>query len=141
MKPSQLTNPMQPALEAEVTGITEPQLLRYFETLNAGEFLATANLFAAEGVMHPPFESAIVGPEAIAAYLEQEAKGIQAQPTEQKVEVLGETEKQVEIRGKVQTSVFKVNVAWLFILDNQEQIVSVTIKLLASPQELLKLRR
>jgi hypothetical protein len=141
MKPSQLTNPMQPALEAEVTGITEPQLLRYFETLNAGEFLATANLFAAEGVMHPPFESAIVGPEAIAAYLEQEAKGIQAQPTEQKVEVLGETEKQVEIRGKVKTSVFKVNVAWLFILDNQEQIVSVTIKLLASPQELLKLRR
>lgn len=132
---------MQPALEAEVTGITEPQLLRYFETLNAGEFLATANLFAAEGVMHPPFESAIVGPEAIAAYLEQEAKGIQAQPTEQKVEVLGETEKQVEIRGKVKTSVFKVNVAWLFILDNQEQIVSVTIKLLASPQELLKLRR
>ena len=36
---------------------------------------------------------------------------------------------------------FGVNVSWLFILNSQQQIVSTTVKLLASPQELLNLRR
>ena len=52
-----------------IEGITEPTVLRYFETLNAGDFENTAALFAADGAIHPPFESGIVGPEAIAAYL------------------------------------------------------------------------
>lgn len=57
--------------ELTIEGITEPTILCYFQSLNAGEFDATANLFANDGVMHPPFESGIVGPEAIASYLKK----------------------------------------------------------------------
>lgn len=124
-----------------IEGITEPAILRYFETLNAGAFTETAALFALEGVMHPPFESAMVGPGAIATYLEQEAKGIRLHPKEGVVQLLEESRKQVQVSGKVQTSMMIVNVAWTFVLNHQEQLVSATIKLLASPQELLKMRK
>jgi hypothetical protein len=40
----------------------------------------------------------------------------------------------------VQTSAFGINVAWLFLLNSHQKILSVTVKLLASPQELLNLR-
>ena len=58
-----------------IEGITEPTILRYFETLNAGDFEAGAALFAPDGVMYPPFESGITGSGAIANYLQQEAQG------------------------------------------------------------------
>lgn len=35
-------------------GITQPTILGYFATLNAGEFDTTADLFADDGVMYPP---------------------------------------------------------------------------------------
>lgn len=41
----------------------------------------------------------------------------------------------------MKTPLFWVNVAWLFILNpQQKKIMAVTVKLLASPQELLNLR-
>ncbi|MBD2347172.1 ketosteroid isomerase family protein [Anabaena subtropica] len=123
-----------------IVGITEPTILKYFATLNAGEFTATAALFAADGVMYPPFESGIVGPDAIAAYLEEEAQGIKADPREGLLETSEDGQIQVQVSGKAQTSWCGVNVLWLFTLNPEKQITYTQIKLLASPQELLALR-
>ena len=124
-----------------IEGITEPVVLRYFETMNAGDYKATAALFADTGAMHPPFEQPIQGREAIATYLEAEAKGMQLFPTKGIVETQKEDQTQIQVTGKVQTPWFGVNVAWIFVLSPEREILTTRIKLLASPQELLSLRR
>ena len=90
--------------------------------------------------MHPPFESDIVGSDAIAAYLQQEAPGVKADPHQGIIENLENNQIQVQVTGKAQTSWCGVNVMWLFILNEQRQIAYTRVKLLASPQELLALR-
>lgn len=127
--------------ELTIEGITEPTILCYFQSLNAGDFDATANLFANDGVMHPPFESGIVGPEAIANYLKKEAVDIKVYPREGISETLEEGVIQFQVTGKAQTSWCGVNVLWQFVLNQQGEILYTKIKLLASPQELLKMRR
>jgi len=129
------------APDLTIEGLAEPVLLRYFETLNAGEFQETASLFAETGVMHPPFEEPITGPNAIATYLEAEAKGLKAFPRQGIAEPLEGGETQVQVSGKVETRWFGVNVSWLFILSPERDILFAKVKLLASPQELLNLRR
>jgi len=124
-----------------IEGITEPTVLRYFETLNAGEFEGTSALFAADGAMHPPFESAVVGPQNIVAYLQQEAPGMKLEPRQGIAQQLENEQIQVQVSGKVQTSWCGVNVSWIFILSQEREIIAATIKLLASPQELLSLQR
>ncbi len=124
-----------------IEGINEPTILSYFETLNAGDFVATAALFAPDGVMYAPFESGIVGFDAIATYLQQEATGLKAEPREGITEIQADELTKVQVSGKVQMPLFGVNVSWLFLLNPQQQITSATVKLLASPQELLSLRR
>lgn len=124
-----------------IEGIVEPTILQYFERFNTGEFESVSQLFAPEGVMNAPFEQPIIGPEAIAAYLHQEATGMTLLPRQGVAEAIEDESTQVQVAGKVQTPWFGVNVAWLFILNAQQKIVSATIKLLASPQELLNLRR
>ncbi|MEH1885896.1 MULTISPECIES: ketosteroid isomerase family protein [unclassified Nostoc] len=141
MTSAEFISPAQLKEEFQIEGITETSVLRYFETLNAGEFEATAALFAVEGVMHPPFESDIVGTDAIAAYLKKEGKNVKAYPNTGIAETLETSEIQVQVTGKAQTSWCSVNVLWLFILNQQRQILYTRIKLLASPQELLSLRR
>ncbi|MBD2432841.1 MULTISPECIES: nuclear transport factor 2 family protein [Fischerella] len=127
--------------ELTIEGITEPTILCYFQSLNAGDFDATANLFADDGVMHPPFESGIVGPEAIANYLKKEAVDIKVYPREGISETLEEGVIQFQVTGKAQTSWCGVNVLWQFVLNQQREILYTKIKLLASPQELLKMRK
>ncbi|QLE54670.1 ketosteroid isomerase family protein [Nostoc sp. TCL26-01] len=129
------------SLSSTDLSVTEPTILQYFATLNAGDFLATAGLFAAEGVMYPPLESGIVGRDAIATYLQQEAQDIKAEPHQSLTENLENGQVQVQVTGKVQTSWCGVNVLWLFTLNQEQQILDAQIKLLASPQELLALRR
>jgi hypothetical protein len=124
-----------------IEGITEPVVLRYFETMNAGNYQATAALFADTGAMLPPFEKPIEGKEAIATYLEAEAKGMQLSPSKGIAETLQDDQIQIQVSGKVQTPWFGVNVAWIFVLNPQQEILNARIKLLASPQELLSLRR
>ena len=136
-----MTSAEQLKEEFQIEGITETSVLRYFETLNAGEFEATAALFGVDGVMRPPFESDIVGTDAIAAYLKQESQNIKAYPNTGIAETLENATIQVQVTGKAQTSWCSVNVLWLFILNQQRQISYTKIKLLASPQELLSLRR
>ncbi|WP_333256150.1 nuclear transport factor 2 family protein [Microcoleus sp. S13_C5] len=117
-----------------------PGVLHYFETLNAGDFEATANLFADDGVLHAPFEDPIIGRSAIATYLKKEARGMQLEPQKGVSQILEDGKVEVQVSGRVQTSAFGVNVAWLFLLNSDQKILSVTVKLLASPQELLNLR-
>jgi hypothetical protein len=124
----------------KIAGITKPTVLRYFETLNAGDFDATANLFAEDGVLHAPFEEPIIGSSSIATYLKTEARGMQLEPQQGVSEILEDGNVEVQVSGRVQTSAFGINVAWLFLLNSDQKILSVTVKLLASPQELLNLR-
>lgn len=141
IEPLSSTPAASSAVSLSIEGISEPVIDHYFETMNAANYPATAALFAADGVMHPPFEAAIVGQEAIVAYLETEAQGMQLEPRQGIAHTLESGETQVKVAGKVQTPLFGVNVNWLFVLNPQAQIVSVGIKLLASPQELLNLQR
>lgn len=124
----------------EISGVTEPTILNYFTTLNAGEFTQTAALFAEDGLMYPPFESAIIGQDAIATYLDKEAQDIKAYPQQGISENLPDDHTQIQVTGKAETSWCGVNVLWLFILNRNKQIIEAKIKLLASPQDLLCLR-
>lgn len=139
--------PTQPSIDTIDTekliieGITEPTILHYFETMNAGEFDATAALFTADGTLKAPFESPFVGQDAIAAYLHQEAQSMKLEPREGIVEILENEHTQVQVSGTVQTSWCGVNVSWLFVLNQQHEIAAATVKLLASPQELLNMQR
>jgi Nuclear transport factor 2 (NTF2) domain len=123
-----------------ITEITELTILNYFTTLNAGDFTTTAALFAQDGVMYPPLESAVVGSDAIATYLYQEAQDIKAEPHQEVKENLDHNHIQIQVTGKAHTSWCSVNVLWLFILNPQREIIEAKIKLLASPQDLLALR-
>lgn len=120
--------------------ITEPTILRYFSTLNAGDFTATAKLFAERGVMYPPIDSAVIGLEEIATYLQKEAQDIKAEPQQIESENLADNHIQIKITGKAHTSWCAVNVMWLFILNPKREILEAKIKLLASPQDLVALR-
>ncbi|MDX2099263.1 MAG: hypothetical protein SFW36_15905, partial [Leptolyngbyaceae cyanobacterium bins.59] len=83
----------------------------------------------------------IIGQEAIVAYLEEEATGMALNPREGRVTSLSEGYLEVQVGGQVQTSWFGINVAWMFILNPHRQIERAGIKLLASPEELLNIRR
>lgn len=142
-----MTNQAQSASipSAPVASLSEPAIRAYFETFNAGDFQATANLFAAEGQLLPPFESAIVGHDAILAYLEAEAPGMTLLPQEEAPSFPSAADDMsadcINIVGKVQTTLFTVNVGWQFSLNSESEILSVKIKLLASLQDLLHLKR
>lgn len=125
----------------KIEGISEPTIQLYFEALNAGDYEKTTSLFAENGVMHPPFESGIVGRDAILNYLHKEAIDIKAYPREGASENLEENLTQIQVAGKVETPWFGINVSWLFLFNENYQILDMKIKLLASPEELLSLRR
>jgi hypothetical protein len=122
------------------TSTSKAIVSRYFDLLNAGDFQAVAALFADDGVLNPPFDSPVVGREAIVQYLETEAKGLQVFPTQYRRERLEDGLEEYHVGGKVQTSLFGVNVGWKFVLNSAADILSVKVKLLASLEELLKLK-
>lgn len=123
-----------------IQGIQEPIIVSYFQTINQQKFEQTAALFAPQGKLLAPFTKEIVGRIAIATYLAQEAKGMELLPQEGILELLAEDVQTIRVVGKVKTSLFSVSVAWNFVLSNQQEIIKVQIKLLASPQELLSLK-
>ena len=111
-------------------------ILVYFTTINAEEFQTTAELFAQEGILYPPFESAVVGRKAIETYLAREAKGLKLSPDT--ITCIEKTEATLyRIIGQVRTPLFSVNVAWEFQLNSQLEILLVKIELLAKLEELL----
>ena len=116
----------------------------YFRSFNENQFEKTASLFAEEGSLVPPFDSPVVGQQAIIAYLEKEARNITAYPEHWDFEIKNGY-RQINVTGKVNAVVFKVNVAWYFTLGadskkDEPKIERVRVKLLASPKELLGLR-
>ncbi|MCM1984336.1 ketosteroid isomerase family protein [Lyngbya confervoides] len=112
---------------------------QYFSTLNQGAFAQTAALFAQDGVLYPPFEEGVQGPEAIAAYLSQEAQGIQIEPLE--IDPIPDCPYAFQVKGRVKLSWCQVKAAWKFVLSPDSAIASVQIKLLASLQDLLQFRQ
>jgi hypothetical protein len=125
-----------------VVGITNATILNYFEAFSAGDYEATSQQFAIDATLHPPFESPIVGRDAIEHYLKAEAKGITAQPQQETIgQILEDGCTEIQVTGRVKTPWFGVGVSWLFTLNDRQEIVFLKLKLIASPQELLKLRR
>lgn len=134
--------------ELQIAGIEHPTIICYFDWLNQEAYDQAVTLFTEDGILYAPFESGIQGRSAIADYLKTEAKGMQLQPregVEQSIDNESEDEPdgtyQILVTGKVQTSVFGVNVQWTFTLTPDDQLAAVRVKLLASPKELLNLRR
>jgi Nuclear transport factor 2 (NTF2) domain len=113
---------------------------RYFSTLNQAAFEETAALFAEAGALYPPFDQPVIGPIAIANYLDAEAQGMQVEPLQTRFSRSVDQLIQAEVTGRVQTALFSVNVAWTFVLNSEAQIEFVRVNLLASLQELLHLR-
>ncbi|MEL7085759.1 MAG: ketosteroid isomerase family protein [Cyanobacteria bacterium J06597_1] len=129
-----------PALESLDSESMETFVRQYFERFNQGEFQEVANLFSTNGTLYPPFESPVVGQEAISTYLHKEADGMKAEPASIEACPLEDGTWQVDAIGKVTALVFQVNVAWSFIVTAQCELASVKVDLKASLQELLKIR-
>ena len=135
LRSEELRPPVELNLEEIAAVVT-----RYFALFNLGEFEQVADLFAAEGSLYPFFESPVVGKVAIANYLSEEADGMKAKLSNSEAFTLEDGSHEINVRGKVTTLVFTVNVAWRFTLTPQNQIQSVRVDLLASLEELLKFR-
>ena len=111
----------------------------YFRTLNQGQLDLAAALFSEKGQLIPPFDSPVVGRQAIADYLKQEATDMNFYPTSETTQVLVDGRLEVKVKGKVSTSAFSVKVVWNFIITDVK-IDLVMVNLLASLQELINIR-
>lgn len=118
-----------------------PVIGRYFEGFNSENYDSVASLFDSEGILRPPFEEGILGPEAIKNYLADEAKGMRATPLEAEVVVQENGQRRVTVKGRVKALVFVVNVQWTFVLSQSDTILDAHIKLLASLQELMHINQ
>lgn len=131
--------------KVKIEGIDEPAVLSYVEAMNADNFDAAVALFTPDGALQPPFQKPIVGHEAIARYMREEAQGLNMMPQQGISEVQADGSKQLKVTGVVQTPWFGVNVgmniAWRFLINPQGKIFFVAIDMLASPEELLNLRQ
>jgi hypothetical protein len=114
---------------------------QYFETFNAEDFELTASLFAEDGVLHPPFDGAVVGREAIASYFNLEARGMKLNPFHCSSITFKDSRTEYTVVGQVHTPLFRVNICWLFKVNYRLEIVCVKVKLLASLIELLDLKK
>ncbi len=112
--------------------------------MNADDFKSAVELFTTDGALQPPFQKPIVGREAIAKYMREEAQGLNMMPQQGICEKTPDGSKQVKVTGVVQTPWFGVNVgmniSWRFLINPEDKIFFVAIDMLASPQELLNLR-
>jgi hypothetical protein len=128
-----------------IEGVDNYTVLSYIDNMNAFDFNSSSALFAEEGALQPPFQRPIVGPAAILNYMREECVGLKMLPERGVVESIEDGYTQIKVTGKVQTPWFGANVgmniAWRFLLDPQGKIFFVAIDLLASPKELLNLRR
>jgi hypothetical protein len=124
-----------------ISGINHGLVEQYFQTLNTQDFNATAGLFAEDGELHPPLEEPIFGSSAIAQYLATEAVGMTLFPQQGTIAQQEEGEYDIRVQGYVKTSLFTVNVAWQFLINTENQLQVVVVKLLASWEELAQIQR
>jgi hypothetical protein len=127
----------------KIDGINEPAVSSYVAAMNADDFKSAVELFTTDGALQPPFQKPIVGREAIAKYMREEAQGLNMIPQQGISEKTPDGSKQVKVTGVVQTPWFGVNVgmniSWRFLINRENKIFFVAIDMLASPQELLNL--
>jgi hypothetical protein len=146
-----ISEPVVPPSEAaartqvSIEGIDNPTVLSYINNMNANDFGAVIELFAADGALQPPFQRPIVGRDAVFRYLQEECQNLKLLPERGSLEPAEGSFNQIKVTGKVQTPWFGANVgmnmAWRFLLDPQGKIFFVAIDLLASPKELLNFIR
>jgi hypothetical protein len=113
----------------------------YFLTLNENKFEEFSALFSPDGVLFPPFESAIVGRDAICQYLQTTGIEVKAFPQSGTVQPENNGIRIYQISGNVKTSYFTINVVWIIEVNVEQQIVSAKIKLLATLEDLLRFKR
>lgn len=136
MSTASLTQPIS------IDGLDLPLIEDYFQRLNAQDFQGVAELFVSNGELHPPLEEPVIGNSAIAQYLQTEAVGMKLFPQKGNEQLLEDGKTEVYVKGYVKTSLFKVNVAWQFLLDTeQDKLLAVAVKLLASWEELAQIQR
>jgi hypothetical protein len=138
MVSSLLTEPL--GLEIDIQGIHEPVITAYFASLNHGDFMATAELFAAQGCLNPPFDRQLQGRAAIAQYLAAQAQGIRFLPEYGEIIISDFSHTQYQIQGQVELHWFTINISWSIDLNAAKEIMVVEVKLLASMDELLSFR-
>jgi hypothetical protein len=139
---SDISTALTPArIEIDIQGIDEPVIYEYFARLNNGEFIATAELFAAQGCLNPPFDNQIQGRDAIAQYLEEQAKGIIFAPADGEILSDDANSTQYQIQGKVELNWFTVNISWWMQLNAAKEIMVVEVKILTALDDLLSFSR
>ena len=137
-----------PTPEAEreeifIPGVLNQTILSYMQLLNANDFDQLIDLFLDDGALQPPFQRPIVGRDAILKFFKRDCQNLKLIPQGGFGEPAEGGFNQIKVTGKVQTPWFGrevgMNVAWRFLLDDNDKIYFVAIDLLASPAELLKL--
>ena len=135
-----------PVAEREVIfipGVLNETILSYMQLLNANDFDQLIDLFLDDGALQPPFQRPIVGRDAILKFFKRDCQNLKLMPQGGFGEPIEGGFNQIKVTGKVQTPWFGrevgMNVAWRFLLDENDKIYFVAIDLLASPAELLKL--
>jgi Orange carotenoid protein, N-terminal/Nuclear transport factor 2 (NTF2) domain len=131
--------------QVTIDGINNPTILSYMNNMNANDFEALIELFVADGALQPPFQRPIVGKDAVMRFFQEDCQNLKLLPERGVSESTDGGYTQVKITGKVQTPWFGagvgMNMAWRFLLNQENKIFFVAIDLLASPQELLNLAR
>jgi Orange carotenoid protein, N-terminal/Nuclear transport factor 2 (NTF2) domain len=131
--------------QVTIEGINNPTILSYMNNMNANDFNALIELFTPDGALQPPFQRPIVGKDAVMRFFQEDCQNLKLLPERGVSEVADGGYTQVKITGKVQTPWFGagvgMNMAWRFLLNQENKIFFVAIDLLASPQELLNLAR
>jgi Nuclear transport factor 2 (NTF2) domain len=123
-----------------IEGITNSTVLDYVNHMNANDFEAVTDLFAAGGALQPPFQQPIVGKEHVFRYLEAECQNLKIIPDKGLISYQDDELTRMRVIGKVQTPTssddFDLNIAWRFSLDADNKISFVGIDLISSPEEL-----
>ena len=126
-----------------IPGVLNETILSYMQLLNANDFDQLIDLFLDDGALQPPFQRPIVGRDAILKFFKRDCQNLKLMPQGGFGEPTEGGFNQIKVTGKVQTPWFGrevgMNVAWRFLLDENDKIYFVAIDLLASPAELLKL--
>lgn len=128
-----------------IEGVDNDIIKSYMSNLNANDFDALIELFAADGALQPPFRKPIVGKEAILRFFREECQNLKLIPERGVAESPEDGYTPIKVTGKCQTPWFGaavgMNIAWRFLLNPEGKIFFVAIDLLASPKELLNLVR
>jgi len=131
--------------QVSIEGVTNPTVLAYMNNLNANDFDALIELFAADGALQPPFQRPVVGKANIMRFFQEECQNLSLIPERGVTEPADDGFTQIKVTGRVQTPWFGagvgMNIAWRFLLNPEGKIFFVAIDLLASPKELLNLVR